>query len=88
MKLLQLLLLTLFFISSQAQTSNTYQNDLTELQNILQKTPSYKDQIKGQNLADYKKLFEMLLSEPVQYISDYKYFYNLAHYFSQLETTI
>ena len=81
MKLLQLFFLTIFFISSQAQTSKTYQTDLTELQNILQKTPSYKDQIKGQKLIDYNSLFEKLLSDTVKNVSDYKYFYNLAQLF-------
>ena len=81
MKLLQLFFLTIFFISSQAQTSNTYQTDLTELQKILQKTPSYKDQIKGQKLIDYNNLFEKLLSDTVKNVSDYKYFYNLAQLF-------
>lgn len=81
MKLLQLFLLIFFFVSSQAQTSKTYQTDLTELQNILKKTPSYKDQIKGQTLTDYNSLFEKLLNDPVRNVSDYKYFYNLTQLF-------
>ena len=81
MKFLQLFLLIILCISSQAQTSNTYQTDLTELQNILRKTPSYKDQIKGQSLISYDSLFEKLLSDTVKNASDYKYFYNLAQLF-------
>ncbi len=81
MKLLQLFLLIFFFASSQAQTSNTYRTDLTELHNILQKTPSYNDQIRGQTLKDYNRLFQRLLSDTVRNISDYKYFYNLAQLF-------
>jgi len=81
MKLLQLIILTIFSISSQAQTTNTYQTDLTELRNILQKTPSYKDQIKGQDLISYNSLFERLMSDSVNSVSDYKYFYNLAQLF-------
>lgn len=81
MKLLKLLLVTFFFVSSQAQTSNTYLTDLTELKNILQKTPSYKDQIKGKTLKEYKSLFENLLNDTVKTVSDYKYFYSLAQLF-------
>lgn len=81
MKFIQLFLLTILCISSQAQTINTYQTDLTELQSILQKTPSYKDQIKGQSLISYNSLFEKLLSDTVKNASDYKYFYNLAQLF-------
>jgi len=81
MKLSQLFLLTFFFFSSQGQTSNTYQTDLIELQNIIQKTPSYKDQIKGKTLTDYNSLFERLLIDTVRNVSEYKYFYNLAQLF-------
>ena len=81
MKYIQLLFLTILFVSSQAQTNNTYQNDLIGLQNILQKTPSYKDQIKGEKQIAYNSLFKKLLSDTVQNISDYKYFYNLAQLF-------
>jgi hypothetical protein len=48
MKCIQLSFLTIILVTSQAQTNNTYQNDLIGLQNILKKTPSYKDQIKGE----------------------------------------
>jgi Peptidase family S41 len=81
MKFLQLFLLTIIFVTSQAQTNNTYKSDLIELQTILQKTPSYKDQIKGQSLISYNSLFESLLSDTVKNASDYKYFYNLAQLF-------
>lgn len=81
MKLLQIFMFTIVFVSSQAQTSNSYQTDLTELQKILQKTPSYKDQIKGQKRTDYNRLFQTLLSDTVNNVSDYKYFYNLAQLF-------
>ncbi|RYX81404.1 hypothetical protein EON73_04835, partial [bacterium] len=81
MKLLILLIFTIFFGSSQAQIVNIYQNDLTELHNILQKTPSYKDQIKGQKLTAYNSLFKRLQADTVNNVSDYKYFYNLAQLF-------
>ena len=81
MKCIPLLFLTLVFARSQAQTNNAYKNDLIELHNILQKTYSYKDQIKGENLVSYNLLFETLLSDTVKNASDYKYFYNLAQLF-------
>jgi hypothetical protein len=81
MKLLLIFILTVFFISAQAQTSRLYQTDLTELYTILQKTPSYKDQIKGQKRIDYNRLFQKLLNDSVNNISAYKYFYNLAQLF-------
>ncbi|MGF2075725.1 hypothetical protein, partial [Enterococcus casseliflavus] len=66
---------------SKGQTNNAYQSDLIELKDILQKTPSYKDQIKKQNLISYNSLFEKLLADTVKNPSDYKYFYNLAQLF-------
>ena len=81
MKLLQLFLLTILCISSKSQTNNTYQTDLTELYSILKKTPSYKDQIKGQSLISYNNLLKKLLSDTVKNVTDYKYFYNLAQLF-------
>ena len=81
MKLLQIFILTFAFIPSQAQTISPYQTDLTELRTILQKTPSYKDQIKGRKHIEYNRLFQSLLSDTVNNVSDYKYFYNLAQLF-------
>ena len=81
MKCIPLLFLTLVFAKSQAQTNNAYKNDLIELHNVLQKTYSYKDQIKGESLVSYKLLFETLLSDTVKNVSDYNYFYNLAQLF-------
>ena len=85
MKLFFSLLLTLPFIALQAQTNNTYLADITSLRNMLQKTPSYKDQIKGQNLTAYNVLFERLKSDSTYNISDYKYFYNLAQLFFPIQ---
>ena len=82
MKYLFIFLSILPFCTSQAQTTNTYVNDITALHDILQKTPSYKDQIKGQqNAASYNKLFEKLKLDSVNNVSEYKYFYNLAKLF-------
>lgn len=81
MKYLQLFILTFFLLISKAQTSNTYQADLTALYKTLQKTPSFKDQVKGQDLNAYNRIYEKLLSDTVKNPSDYQYFYNLAQLF-------
>ena len=79
--LFSVLLSLLFFSVSQAQTNNTYLADLKALNDILKKTPSYKDQIKEQALVSYNELFERLKSDSVNKTSDYQYFYNLAQLF-------
>ncbi len=85
MKTFFLLLLTLPFFIVKAQTKNTYVADITSLHNILKKTPSYKDQIKGQNLTAYNELFTRLINDSSYTISDYKYFYNLAQLFFPIQ---
>ena len=77
--------MTLLFLTLQAQTNNTYLADITYLRNILQKTPSFKDQIKGKNLTGYNELFERLKNDSTYNISDYKYFYNLAQLFFPIQ---
>ena len=81
MKFFSLLILALFVNAAQAQTSNVYQGDLIGLRKILQTTPSYKDQIKGESLVAYNLLFEKLLSDTGQNAFNYRYFYNLAQLF-------
>jgi hypothetical protein len=71
----------MFFTSAQAQTNSRYLEDITALYVILQKTPSYKDQIKKQVLIEYNNLFENLKSDSISNVADYKYFYNLAQLF-------
>ena len=85
MKLFLSLLLTLFFSGSKAQTGNSYLADLTSLRSILEKTPSYKDQIKGKSLASFNVLFDELKNDSLNNISDYKYFYNLAQLFFPIQ---
>ena len=75
------LMLTLFscFISLSifAQT-NPYQADLAQLRAVLQKTPSYKDQITGDKLVSYNELYARLVADTVSNPGDFKYFYNLT----------
>ena len=81
MKLFYLPILALFINVAQAQTSTVYQEDLIGLQKILQKTPSYKDQMKGEKLDAYNLLFEQLHSDTLQNAFNYCHFYNLAQLF-------
>jgi hypothetical protein len=58
--------------------TNTYVRDLTALRSILQKTPSYKDQIRGEARVNYEALFDRLVADSLVKPGDYRYFYNLA----------
>ena len=71
--------LTIVFLTLglQAQT-NPYLTDLSALKTILQKTPSYKSQIKGKQLALYNDLYDRLLTDISSKVNNYNYFYNLA----------
>ncbi len=64
-------------LTSNAQTS-TYLTDLTVLKSIIQKTPSYKAQIKGDKRSNYHALYARLASDTVSNPNSYKYFYNLS----------
>lgn len=78
MKLYFSILLTLSCFTVQAQTNNRYLSDITSLSSLLQKTPSFKDQIKGEKLRAYNDNFNRLKNDSTNVISSYKYFYNLA----------
>jgi hypothetical protein len=81
---MQYLIIILFILRSsisQAQTGNNYLSDIAALRNILQKTPSYEDQIKNESLISYNARFEKLRNDTVSDVSAYKYFYNLAQLF-------
>lgn len=73
------MVLSMFFLTlfSSAQTNN-YLTDLKALQSILQNTPSYKAQIKGDKRLHYEKLYNQLASDTAVTSNSYKYFYNLA----------
>lgn len=60
-----------------AQT-NTYLEDLTTLKSIVEKTASFKAQIKGDKLSNYNDLYNRLASDTTNNANSYKYFYNLA----------
>lgn len=60
-----------------AQT-NTYLADLTALNSIIEKTPSFKAQIKKGKLSHYNDLFKRLASDTPSNPNNYNYFHNLA----------
>lgn len=77
-RLFSILLALVFCLSSKAQVSSSYKADLGALRKLLEKTPSFKDQVKGERLAEYDALFENLLLDSITSVSDYRYFYHLA----------
>ena len=77
MRVISTIVLLVWTIVLQAQTGS-YLEDLATLKSILQKTPSYKDQIQGDKLAAYNALYARLVADTTGNITGYKYFYNLA----------
>lgn len=77
MRTVIVLVFFLFAIASNGQT-NTYLADLAALKSVLQKTPSYKSQIKGDKQAFYNTLYERLASDTTSNPHSFKYFYNLS----------
>lgn len=75
------IILSLVFLcsvtTSIAQT-DAYLADLKALRAILEKTYSYKDQIKGDRLLSYNILYDRLASDTVGKLDDHRYFYNLS----------
>jgi len=60
-----------------AQT-NTYLSDLAALKSIVEKTASFKAQMKGDKLSYYNDLYNRLASDTTNNPNSYKYFYNLS----------
>jgi hypothetical protein len=75
----------LFWSNIPAQVNNTYLADLQKLYETLQKTPSYRDQIKGQKLIAYQKLYENLKKEPIGKVSSPEYFLTLSQLFFPIQ---
>jgi hypothetical protein len=73
-------LISVFFfltLVSSAQTS-TYLADLTALKSVVEKTASFKAQIKGDKLSSYHDLYNRLVSDTANDPNSFHYFYNLA----------
>lgn len=77
MKIIPALTLVALAAVCNAQT-NYYLADLDALKSILQKTPSYKAQIKGGKLEYYNALYDRLVTDTVVDPDTYNYFYNLS----------
>lgn len=84
MRLFLTLTIFLYAVTLNAQSNTSYQQDLASLRAILQSTPSYKAQIKGDKLTSYNALYNRLASDTVHNADDYKYFYNLSQLFFPL----
>jgi hypothetical protein len=71
---MRITLLVYFLISSLVSNSQkgTYLEDLKSLQSVIQKTPSYKTQIKGDKLDQYKKLYDHLASDSITDANSFK----------------
>lgn len=80
MRLIFIFLLMSGYVRILAQT-NTYSADFEALYNIVKKTPSYKDQVKGENKESYQRLYDHLQKDSTHSIGSYNYFYNLAQLF-------
>lgn len=78
MRLIFIFLLMSVFASGQTP-SNSYIADIDALYKIIQKTPSYKDQIKGDAKKSYQELYNQLRKDANHDIGSYEYFHNLAH---------
>ncbi len=77
MRIILVVVFYLFVIASNGQI-NTYLEDLAALKFVLQKTPSYKSQIKGDKQALFNSLYERLASDTTSNPHSFKYFYNLS----------
>ena len=60
------------------------QMDLIDLKHIIQKTPSYKSQIKGQRKKDFDKLFEKLKTKVVESNTNLEHFEILSELAGQI----
>jgi hypothetical protein len=80
MRKLLLPLLLLYILPLQAQNAR-YITDLAALNTLLQKTASYKAQIKGHRLAEYMGLYHRLAADTLGSSTTYTDFYKLAQLF-------
>ena len=73
-------IVSIFFLFANASNgqTNKYLADLAALKMVLQKTPSYKSQIKDDKQAFYDTLYERMTSDTTSNPNGFKYFYNLS----------
>ncbi len=72
------LLFSILTVSTGIAQTKTYHADLEALKVILEKTPSYKAQIKGGRLRAYDSLYNQLANDTTGDIEGYQYFFNLS----------
>ena len=77
MRILQIIAFVLIAFTLEAQ-SNIYLQDLASMKAVIEKTSSFKSQIKGKELQKYEALYEVLMADTLSVTNDYRYFYNLA----------
>ena len=77
------ILFTIAFISISVKSKgqDKYQRDLQKLYSIIQKLPSYKDQIRNGSMKSYNKLYHSLQSDTIKDVEVHKIFYNLSKLF-------
>lgn len=72
----------LFPFRPAAQHTADYLADLDHLYSILKKTPSFKDQVKGEQLIAYNALYDSLRKDTTNTATHYEVFRKLAALFS------
>lgn len=79
------ILVTLLFVFSAiitfSQSPEGYKADLEYLHSVLKKTPSYKEQIKGDELKKYRKLYDSLEADGINILTPFEYFCSMAQLF-------
>lgn len=75
---LALSILFLFWVNILNAQDNVYLSDLTSLNSLVQKTASYKTQIKGDKLTKYNELLNKLILDSSRQFNRYQYFYQLS----------
>lgn len=83
---MRLIIIIILFCTTRLSfgQGNMYLDDLKALRVVLEKTPSYKKQMKGEKLIAYNALYKQLTLNVVNDANEYQYFYNLSRLFFPL----
>lgn len=77
-KLTGCIICCMMYISWVSAQTYHYQADIQELKTVLQKTKSFKSQIRGSKKKAYDNMVNRLLADTVTDVNSYHYFHNLA----------
>lgn len=66
---------------ANAQTAQNYQADLESLYEVLQNTPSFKDQVRGNKKKEYENLYDSLKNDTMHLRNANDVFFNLVQLF-------